>query len=210
MSWVAVGVAGASAITSGVIAAKQNKAAKGIKVGTEVISEEQKKALAMQKAKAGQGFAGKAQALELGGAARSNALSQAGPGGRNAMLAESMKQGSDEALKISTLDAQTKEANTADYISGLGDMGKDKQGIQQRQIDKAAASKAALLASSQANLSNAMSAASGAASTAGTYQNAKKGIDTSGSIGLKSAQEVALMSPEDQASYKAKNGEKYK
>ena len=43
MSWVAVGVAGASAITSGVIAAKQNKAAKKIKVGTEEVSEEQKK-----------------------------------------------------------------------------------------------------------------------------------------------------------------------
>lgn len=206
MSWVAVGVAGASAITSGVIAAKQKKAADKIKVGTEVISEEQKKALAMQKAKAGQGFAGKAQALELGGAARANALGQFGPGGRNAALGDSMKQGSDEALKISTLDAQANEDNEEALIAGTLETGKDKQGIQQRQIDKAAGAKAALLASSQANLSNSMSAAGGAASTAGTYQNAKKGIDTSG---LKSAQEVALMSPEDQASYKAKNGEKY-
>jgi hypothetical protein len=218
MSWVAVGVAGASAITSGVIAAKQKKAAKGIKVGKETVSDEEKKALEMQKAKAGQGFAGKAQALELGGAARANVLGQSGPGGRNAMLGEAMKQGSTEALKLSKLDAEAKEANEAAYVSGLSGMGEKKEAIQRGEIDKASAAKAALLSASQQNVSNAASAAAGAASTAAAGAGAKSGTTDStttseGAVekaGLKTAAEVALMSPEDQAAYKAKNGENYK
>jgi len=216
MSWVAVGVAGASAITSGVIAAKQNKAAKKIKVGKETVSDEEKKALEMQKAKLGQGFAGKAQALELGGAARANVLGQSGPGGRNAMLGEAMKQGSTEALKLSKLDAEAKEANEAAYVSGLSGVGEKKEAIQRSEIDKASAAKAALLSASQQNVSNAASAAAGAASTAaaGAKSGATDSTTTSeGAVekaGLKTAAEVALMSPEDQAAYKAKNGENYK
>jgi|TARA_R100000908_G_C3755282_1_gene149714 hypothetical protein len=217
MSWVSVGIAGASAITSGVIAAKQKKAAKGIKVGKETVSDEEKKALEMQKAKAAQGFAGKAQALELGGAARANALGQAGAGGRNAMLGEAMKQGSTEALKLSALDAEAKEANQASYMSGLRGMGDKKEAIQRSEIDKASAAKAALLASSQQNVSNAMSAAAGAASTAAAGAP-KAGTDAStttsgGAVsdaGLKTAAEVSVMTPEQQAAYKSKYGEKYK
>jgi hypothetical protein len=196
-------IAGGSALASGIQAARQKKAAKGIKVGKETVSDEEKKALEMQKAKAGQGFAGKAQALELGGAARANALGQASAGGRNAMLGEAMKQGSTEALKLSALDAEAKEANQASYMSGLRGMGDKKEAIQRREIDKASAAKAALLASSQQNVSNAMSAAAGAASTA-----------TSGGAvsdaGLKTAAEVSVMTPEQQAAYKSKYGEKYK
>tara|TARA_Y100000389_G_C17466184_1_gene525786 strand:- start:4291 stop:4944 length:654 start_codon:yes stop_codon:yes gene_type:complete len=217
MSWVSVGISGASAITSGVIAAKQKKAAKGIKVGKETVSDEEKKALEMQKAKAAQGFAGKAQALELGGAARANALGQAGAGGRNAMLGEAMKQGSTEALKLSALDAESKEANQASYLSGLRGMGDKKEAIQRSEIDKASAAKAALLASSQQNVSNAMSAAAGAASTVAS-RKAKAGTDAStttsgGAVsdaGLKTAAEVSVMTPEQQAAYKSKYGEKYK
>ncbi len=217
MSWVSVGIAGASAITSGVIAAKQKKAAKGIKVGKETVSDEEKKALEMQKAKAAQGFAGKAQALELGGAARANALGQVGAGGRNAMLGEAMKQGSTEALKLSALDAEAKEANQESYMSGLRGMGDKKEAIQRSEIDKASAAKAALLASSQQNVSNAMSAAAGAASTAAAGAP-KAGTDAStttsgGAVsdaGLKTAAEVSVMTPEQQAAYKSKYGEKYK
>jgi len=214
MSWVSVGIAGASAITSGVIAAKQKKAAKGIKVGKETVSDEEKKALEMQKAKAAQGFAGKAQALELGGAARANALGQAGAGGRNvsrnAMLGEAMKQGSTEALKLSALDAESKEANQESYMSGLRGMGDKKEAIQRSEIDKASAAKAALLASSQQNLSNAMSAAAGAASTAGTDASTTTSGGAVSDAGLKTAAEVSVMTPEQQAAYKSKYGEKYK
>jgi len=210
MSWVSVGIAGASAITSGVIAAKQKKAAKGIKVGKETVSDEEKKALEMQKAKAAQGFAGKAQALELGGAARANALGQAGAGGRNAMLGEAMKQGSTEALKLSALDAEAKEANQESYMSGLRGMGDKKEAIQRSEIDKASAAKAALLASSQQNLSNAMSAAAGAASTAGTDASTTTSGGAVSDAGLKTAAEVSVMTPEQQAAYKSKYGEKYK
>jgi len=217
MSWVSVGIAGASAITSGVIAAKQKKAAKGIKVGKETVSDEEKKALEMQKAKAAQGFAGKAQALELGGAARANVLGQSGPGGRNAMLGEAMKQGSTEALKLSALDAESKEDNQESYMSALRGMGDKKEAIQRSEIDKASAAKAALLASSQQNVSNAMSAAAGAASTAAAGAP-KAGTDAStttsgGAVsdaGLKTAAEVSVMTPEQQAAYKSKYGEKYK
>jgi len=210
MSWVSVGIAGASAITSGVIAAKQKKAAKGIKVGKETVSDEEKKALEMQKAMAAQGFAGKAQALELGGAARANALGQAGAGGRNAMLGEAMKQGSTEALKLSALDAEAKEANQESYMSGLRGMGDKKEAIQRSEIDKASAAKAALLASSQQNLSNAMSAAAGAASTAGTDASTTTSGGAVSDAGLKTAAEVSVMTPEQQAAYKSKYGEKYK
>lgn len=210
MSWVSVGIAGASAITSGVIAAKQKKAAKGIKVGKETVSDEEKKALEMQKAKAAQGFAGKAQALELGGAARANALGQADAGGRNAMLGEAMKQGSTEALKLSALDAEVKEANQESYMSGLRGMGDKKEAIQRSEIDKASAAKAALLASSQQNLSNAMSAAAGAASTAGTDASTTTSGGAVSDAGLKTAAEVSVMTPEQQAAYKSKYGEKYK
>lgn len=208
-------IAGGSALASGIQAARQKKAAKGIKVGKETVSDEEKKALEMQKAKAAQGFAGKAQALELGGAARANALGQAGPGGRNAMLGEAMKQGSTEALELSSLDAEAKEANQESYMSGLRGMGDKKEAIQRSEIDKASAAKAALLASSQKNMSNAMSAAAGAASTAAAP---KAGTDAStttsgGAVsdaGLKTAAEVSVMTPEQQAAYKSKYGEKYK
>lgn len=208
-------IAGGSALASGIQAARQKKAAKGIKVGKETVSDEEKKALEMQKAKAAQGFAGKAQALELGGAARANALGQAGAGDRNAMLGEAMKQGSTEALELSSLDAEAKEANQESYMSGLRGMGDKKEAIQRSEIDKASAAKAALLASSQKNMSNAMSAAAGAASTAAAP---KAGTDAStttsgGAVsdaGLKTAAEVSVMTPEQQAAYKSKYGEKYK
>ena len=158
-------IAGGSALASGIQAARQKQAADKIKVGTEVISEEQKKALAMLKAKQGQGFAGKVQALELGGAARANALGKFGSGGRNAGLLEATKQGSDEALKISTLDAQAKEDNEEALIAGTSEMGLSKQEIERRKIEAAAKAKAALLASSQANVSNAATATAGAVDT---------------------------------------------
>ena len=215
---VAALIAGGSALASGIQAAKQKKAAKAIKVGKETVSDEEKKALEMQKAKAAQGFAGKAQALELGGAARANVLGQSGPGGRNAMLGEAMKQGSTEALKLSALDAEVKEANQESYMSGLRGMGDKKEAIQRSEIDRASAAKAALLASSQQNLSNAFSAGAGAASTVAEKEKAKAGTDAStttsgGAVsdaGLKTAAEVSVMTPEQQAAYKSKYGEKYK
>lgn len=214
---VAALIAGGSALASGIQAAKQKKAAKAIKVGKETVSDEEKKALEMQKAKAAQGFAGKAQALELGGAARANALGQAGAGGRNAMLGEAMKQGSTEALKLSALDAESKEGGQASYVSGLRRMGDKKEAIQRSEIDKASAAKAALLASSDKNMSNAFSAGAGAVSTAAAGAP-KAGTDAStttsgGAVsdaGLKTAAEVSVMTPEQQAAYKSKYGEKYK
>ncbi len=212
-------IAGGSALASGIQAARQKKAAKGIKVGKETVSDEEKKALEMQKAKAAQGFAGKAQALELGGAARANALGQAGAGGRNAMLGDAMKQGSTEALKLSALDAKAKEANQASYMSGLRGMGDKKEAIQRSEIDKASAAKAALLASSDKNMSNAFSAAAGAVAAKVAADEAEKsGTDAStttsgGAVsdaGLKTAAEVSVMTPEQQAAYKSKYGEKYK
>jgi hypothetical protein len=158
-------IAGGSALASGIQAAKQKKAADKIKVGTEVISEEQKKALAMLKAKQGQGFAGKDELKIDADVTTANVLGQSGPGDRTALLGEAMRTGSDTAAKISTLDAQAKEDNNEALIAGTLEMGKDKQEIERRKIAAAAAAKAALLASSQANVSNAATAAAGAVDT---------------------------------------------
>ena len=156
-------IAGGSALASGIQAARQKKAADKIKVGTEVISEEQKKALAMLKAKQGQGFAGKDELKIDADVATANLLGQSGSGDRTALLAEAMRTGSDTAAKISTLDAQAKKDNEEALIAGTLEMGLSKQEIERRKIEAAAKAKAALLTGSQANVSNAATAAVGAA-----------------------------------------------
>lgn len=155
-------IAGGSALASGIQAARQKKAADKIKVGTEVISEEQKKALAMLKAKQGQGFAGKDELKIDADVATANALGESS-GDRTALLAEAMRTGSDTAAKISTLDAQAKKDNEEALIAGTLEMGLSKQEIERRKIEAAAKAKAALLTGSQANVSNAATAAVGAA-----------------------------------------------
>ena len=156
-------IAGGSALAGGIQAVRQKKAADKIKVGTEVISEEQKKALAMLKAKAGQGFAGKDELKIDADVTTANVLGQSGD--RTALLGEAMRTGSDTAAKISTLDAQAKEDNTGAYGDLLLETGKDKQTIKQRQIAAAAAAKAALLAGSQGNFVGTLKSTAGLVDT---------------------------------------------
>ena len=229
MSWAAVGVAAVGAGVSLYQGYKQNQAAKKIKVGTETVSEDSKEALKMQKARAGQGFAGKAQVEEKGGARRANLLGRAGVGARPAMLAEAMRLGSDEALTLETKDAEAKEGKTKDYITGLSGMGDKKEAIQRGEIDRASAARAALLNASQQNLQSGLTQAGAGASTAaagagnknkdtsttstttseGAVEKAgtnKTGTDLSQ---LKTKTDVEAMSPEDQIAYKTKYGTQY-
>ena len=80
-----------------------------------------------------------------------------------------MKQGSDQALKLATLDAEAKEANQAGYIAGVEGIGDKEEAIQQREIGAAQSAKAALLGASDQNFSGALTAAAGGAEVAGTY-----------------------------------------
>lgn len=226
MSWAAVGVAAVGAGVSLYTAHKQKKAAKNIKVGKETVSEDSKKALKIQKSRAGQGFAGKAQVEEKGGAARANAMGDASPGGRNAMAAAMAKLSSDEALTLETKDAEAKESKTKDYITGLSGMGDKKEAIQRGEIDRASAAKAALLNASQQNLQSGLTQAAGGASTAAAGAgNKNKDTSTTTSEGavekagtnktgtdlsqLKTKADVEAMSPEDQIAYKTKFGTQY-
>lgn len=232
MSWVAVGVAAVGAGVSLYTAHKQKKAAENIKVGTETVSEDSKEALKMRKARAGQGFAGKAQVEEKGGARRANLLGQAGVGARPAMLAEAMRLGSDEALDLEKLDAEAKEDKTKQYIEAREGMGEKKEAIQRGEIDRASAAKAALLNASQQNLQSGLTQAGAGGSTAaaagagegnknkdtsttstttseGAVEKAgtnKTGTDLSQ---LKTKTDVEAMSPEDQIAYKTKYGTQY-
>jgi len=162
---VAALIAGGSALASGIQAARQKKAADKIKVGTEVISEEQKKALAMLKAKQGQGFAGKDELKIDADVAKANALGLSGSGDRTALLGEAMRTGSDTAAKISTLDAQAKEDNEKALKDLTLETGLNKQEIERRKIEAAAKAKAAARAAALANTYNAATAAAGAADT---------------------------------------------
>ena len=189
MSWAAVGVAAVGAGVSLYQGYKQNQAAKKIKVGTETVSEDSKEALKMQKARAGQGFAGKAQVEEKGGARRANLLGRAGVGARPAMLAEAMRLGSDEALTLETKDADASQQNLQ---SGLTQAG-------------AGASTAAAGAGNKNKDTSTTSTTTseGAVEKAGTN---KTGTDLSQ---LKTKTDVEAMSPEDQIAYKTKYGTQY-
>lgn len=165
MSWVAVGVAGASAIAGGIQSHRQKKAADKIKVGKETVSKESTDALGKLKDRSMQGFAGKSQIEEKGAASRANTLASTDPRNRNTMLAQAMKSESDEALTLAQKDAEAKESNKDAYIEGLQDVGDKKEAIQRNEIDAAASAKQRLLAASSQNFSNALSAASGAATT---------------------------------------------
>lgn len=225
MSWVAVGVAGASAIAGGIQSHRQKKAADKKKVGKETVSQESTDALAKLRARSKQGFAGRSQVEEKGAASRANVLAETDPRNRNAMLAQAMKSESDESLSLAQKDAEAKDANTSAYIKGVQGIGDKKEAIQRSEIQSAASAKQRLLSASSQNLSNALGAAGGAAALA---VNAKTGkpetenppeegagvaknadVVSGANISPVTQKEFAAMSPEQQAAYKAKHGDQY-